>query len=224
MSMRVSGALVAVGLLLAGCTPEIPDSAAGVGFDSYQGYQASRQAELSGRPAPVPTGPVIASETVGTVSFPAATAPAAAATGTTTATAVDVNNPGISDEQNFDAVSARESIQSDAERIAANREAYVVIQPTSLPARPGGGGPNIVAYALATNHPVGTQLYPRTGLNAQNRFLRACGGYASSDLAQEDFLSRGGPERDRLGVDPDGDGYACYWDPTPFRAARIGGG
>ncbi len=134
-----------------------------------------------------------------------------------------MNNPGISDEQNFEAVSARESIQSDAERIAANREAYVVIQPTSLPTRPDGGGPNIVAYALATNHPVGVQLYPRTGLNAENRFLRACGSYASSDLAQEDFLARGGPERDRLGVDPDGDGYACYWDPTPFRAARIGG-
>lgn len=218
--MRVSGALVAFGLLLAGCAPEIPDSAAGVGFDSYQGYQASRQAELSGRPAPVPAGPVIASETAGTISFPAATAPAS----TATAVAVDVNNPGISDEQNFDAVSARESIQSDAERIAANRQAYVVIQPTDLPARPGDGGPNIVAYALATNHPVGAQLYPRSGLNAQNRFLRACGGYASSDLAQEDFLARGGPERDRLGVDPDGDGYACYWDPTPFRAARNGGG
>lgn len=217
--MRVSGAMVAVGLVLAGCAPEIPDSAAGVGFDSYQSYQASRQAELRGRPAPVPTGPVIASETAGTISFPAATESATAAT----AVAVDVNNPGISDEQNFEAVSARESIQSDAERIAANREAYVVIQPTSLPTRPDGGGPNIVAYALATNHPVGVQLYPRTGLNAENRFLRACGSYASSDLAQEDFLARGGPERDRLGVDPDGDGYACYWDPTPFRAARIGG-
>lgn len=221
--MRVSGAMVAVGLVLAGCAPEIPDSAAGVGFDSYQGYQAVRQAELSGRPAPVPTGPVIASETVGTVSFPAATATPAPAT-PATAASVDVNNPGISDEQNFDAVSARESIQSDAERIAANRQAYVVIQPTDLPVRPGDGGPNIVAFALATNHPVGTQLYPRTGLNAENRFLRACGGYASSDLAQEDFLARGGPERDRLGVDPDGDGYACYWDPTPFRAARNGGG
>jgi hypothetical protein len=224
MSMRSGGALFAVGLVLAGCAPEIPDSAAGVGFDSYQGYQASRQAELTGRPAPVPAGPVIASETAGTISFPAATGPTATATTTATGATVDTNNPGISDEQNFDAVSARESIQSDAERIAANREAYVVIQPTSLPERPGGGGPNIVSYALATNHPVGTQLYPRTGLNAENRFLRACGSYASSDLAQEDFLARGGPERDRLGVDPDGDGYACYWDPTPFRAARAGGG
>ena len=37
--------------------------------------------------------------------------------------------------------------------------------------------------------------------------------------AQIDFLAKGGPERDRLGVDPDGDGYACAWNPAPFRAA-----
>jgi hypothetical protein len=218
--MRPTIAILGTFVLLAACAPEVPDSAAGVGFDDYSAYQQDRQAALSGRPAPVPTGPVIAQESLGNVSVPAATP---SAPGTAMAT-VDLNNPGISDEQSFDAVSARETIQSDAERIAANREAYVVIQPRDLPERPGGGGPNIVAYALATNHPVGTQLYSRSGLNADSRFQRACARYASSDLAQEDFLARGGPERDRLGVDPDGDGYACYWDPTPFRTARIGGG
>jgi hypothetical protein len=45
------------------------------------------------------------------------------------------------------------------------------------------------------------------------------GDVPSDDLAQEAFLSEGGPERDRLGVDPDGDGFACRWDPTPFRRA-----
>ena len=29
----------------------------------------------------------------------------------------------------------------------------------------------------------------------------------------------GGPERDQFGIDPDGDGYACSWDPSPFRKA-----
>ena len=38
-------------------------------------------------------------------------------------------------------------------------------------------------------------------------------------LAQEEFLRTGGPERDKLGVDPDGDGFACAWDPRPFRTA-----
>lgn len=220
--MRHTTVILGTFLLLSACAPQVPDSAAGVGFDDYSSYQASRQAELSGRPAPVPTGPVIAEESLGAVTVPptATAAPLSAmAAGT-----VNLNNPRISDEQSFDAVSARETIQSDAQRIAANREAYVVIQPRDLPERPGGGGPNIVAYALATNNPVGAQLYSRTGTNSQSRFQRACARYASSDLAQEDFLARGGPEVDRLGVDPDGDGYACFWDPTPFRAVRAGGG
>ena len=31
------------------------------------------------------------------------------------------------------------------------------------------------------------------------------------------FLEAGGPKRDRKGLDPDGDGFACAWDPRPFR-------
>jgi hypothetical protein len=32
-------------------------------------------------------------------------------------------------------------------------------------------------------------------------------------------LANGGPERDKEGLDPDGDGFACGWDPRPFRSA-----
>jgi len=28
----------------------------------------------------------------------------------------------------------------------------------------------------------------------------------------------GGPKMDPKGIDPDGDGFACYWDPKPFRS------
>lgn len=126
------------------------------------------------------------------------------------------NNVGISDEQDFQAVAQRESIESDADRIARNRAQYVVIQPGALPTRPGELGPNIVDYALATNHPVGAQLYRRSNPGAGSAAAK-CARYASPDLAQQEFLARGGPERDRLGLDPDGDGYACSWDPTPFR-------
>ena len=28
----------------------------------------------------------------------------------------------------------------------------------------------------------------------------------------------GGPKVDPKGIDPDGDGFACYWDPKPFRS------
>lgn len=46
---------------------------------------------------------------------------------------VILNNPGISDENSFDAVSSRQSIESDAARLEANRQQYQVVQPTALP-------------------------------------------------------------------------------------------
>lgn len=215
--MRIQYIAIGAMLLATACAPQVPDSAAGVGFDSYDSYDSQRDAELTGSlAAPAPSDPVIGSETAGNVAVPTATVAGDGETAT-----VDLDNPGISDEQNFSAVSSRESIESDAARLQENRAAYVVVQPTALPTRPSDGGPNIVAFALATNNPVGAQLYDR-GATSQSRFQRACGKYASSDIAQEDFLSKGGPERDRLGVDPDGDGFACFWDPTPFRAARGG--
>lgn len=127
-------------------------------------------------------------------------------------------NSGISDEQDFGAVSARETIESDAERIARNRAEYVTVQPQDLPQRPGETGPNIVEFALATNHAPGVQLYRRGGIGTRDQ-NGACSKFASPDLAQQEFLARGGPDRDRLGVDPDGDGFACSWDPRPFRTA-----
>ena len=133
-----------------------------------------------------------------------------------------LDNPGISDENDFEAVDDRRSIENDAELIARNRELYKVIDPEALPKRPGGTGPNIVQYALRTQHPKGTQIYRRVGFNKEKRFRRNCARYASADLAQIAFLERGGPERDRMGLDPDGDGFACGWDPDPFRKAVSG--
>ncbi len=128
------------------------------------------------------------------------------------------SHTGISDEQDFSAVSARETIESDAERIARNRAEYVVVQPKDLPQRPGDTGPNIVEFALATTHAPGVQMYKRSGLGIRSADS-ACAKYASPDKAQQDFLAKGGPDRDRMGVDPDGDGFACSWDPRPFRTA-----
>ena len=69
-----------------------------------------------------------------------------------------VNAVGISNENNFDAVSGQRSIQDDAARVAANRAQYEVVQPEALPER-RNVGPNIVAYALQTNQSVGQQIY-----------------------------------------------------------------
>lgn len=125
------------------------------------------------------------------------------------------SNTGISDEQDFSAVSSRETIESDKERLARNRAQYQVVQPTAIPQRTATGA-NIVEFALATTHNPGTQMYTRSALRLTDPAV-ACGRYGSSDLAQQAFLEAGGPKRDRKGLDPDGDGFACQWDPRPFR-------
>lgn len=134
---------------------------------------------------------------------------------------VEIESTGISDEQDFDAVASRESIESDAERLARQREAYQVIQPTALPERDEQVGPNIVEYALNAPNRRGQEWYSRSLLviDPQGKFRRNCATFRSPDAAQREFLARGGPDRDPLGIDPDGDGFACGWDPAPFLIA-----
>ena len=213
--MRVLLVTCALGALVA-CAPQVPNSAAGVGFDRYDSARTGQDASVNSLPA----SDAVSAETLDSTSADA-DVPAADAGATAGVRAPPAPRPaGISDEQDFDAVSGRETIESDAARIAANRASYVQIEPTDLPTRPGETGPSIVAYALATNNPVGAQLYDRSRLSGEGRFNRNCAKYTSSDLAQQDFLRRGGPKRDPKGLDPDGDGFACYWDPTPLRQAR----
>ena len=225
--MRI-GRVLAV-LAVAGCAPpQVPDSAAGVGFTSYTEYLRAREAALQGTgPAPMPVSPgrsaaapaaagvptpppAVSSAPIGTPlpPAPAAAAPPPAGRG----------SPTISDEQNFEAVAARETIESDAERRRRQQAELVVVQPTAVPVRTGPSGPNVVEYALATRHNPGVQMHQRFPLRFRTP-AAACAEFASSDLAQEAFLARGGPQRDPLGLDPDGDGFACGWDPRPFRAA-----
>ncbi|MFN6977800.1 MAG: hypothetical protein ACK4OP_06735 [Gemmobacter sp.] len=212
--------LIALPLLVAlgACAqPPVPDSGAGVGFGSYTEYLRDREAQLRGAPpaaAPFPAGPAAAAPAV--VSAPLGTPlpPAAAAP-------VPPAGPGratISDEQDFGAVASRESIESDAERRRAQQAQLVVVAPTAVPVRTGPSGPNVVEYALTTRHDPGTRLYSRFPIRMRSPEA-ACAAYASDDLAQEAFLAAGGPERDPRGLDPDGDGFACRWDPRPFRAA-----
>lgn len=84
---------------------------------------------------------------------------------------------------------------------------------------PSASGPNLFMYALSTQHPVGQERYSRRNPFRWNRWEAACAQYPHQDLAQEAFLAAGGPEKDPEHMDPDGDGYACWWDPAPFRRA-----
>ncbi|NIZ15276.1 hypothetical protein [Phaeobacter sp. HF9A] len=246
--MRFSGSLMALSVLaLAACDPQVPDSAAGIGeatspFNAPPEVEAGRTlngdplvpggrfADESGSSAtanwqdPLPSGGASSDD------IARETAAALAATGQNSgreplqaspsnpAPAV-IGNPGISDENDFEAVSNRQTIESDAERLQRQRAQYKVVSPTDVPDRPDDLSPNIVRYALSTSNPKGQRIYSRAGINLQARSQRHCAEYASADLAQTDFLEMGGPKRDRKSLDPDGDGYACGWDPAPFRAA-----
>lgn len=132
------------------------------------------------------------------------------------------DNRGLSDEQSFDAVSSRETIESDAQRRAQQAASRQVVMPTALPNRPTDTGPNIVEYALTAPNRKGQEWYSRSIFAGQGKFQRNCAGYTSPDAAQRDFLARGGPDRDPRGLDPDGDGFACGWDPAPFLLAAGG--
>ena len=124
----------------------------------------------------------------------------------------------ISNEQDFEVVATAQTVESDAERIAANRAKYIVMDVQALPRRTGRR-PNVVDYALRSNNPIGVQLYNRFGTGLKVISFGGCDRYRSKDKAQQDFLAKGGPKRDVFGLDPDGDGFACGWDPRPFRLA-----
>jgi hypothetical protein len=238
--MRVVMGLMLIGGLTA-CQPRVPES--GPGFSDYNSYLRSRSANPT---FSVPADPVAPAPPAAFSSDIAALAIDRAEGGTGASPVAPPLDPmalgddrargnapagieettaemgfvtdGVSDEQDFAAVTTRESIESDKARIEANRAQYVVIQPGALPQRPGDVGPNLAEYAIATNNPVGVSLYDRPSIYLVN-VKAACSKFTSPDLAQEAFLAGGGPQSDRKGLDPDGDGFACDWDPRPFRAA-----
>ncbi len=91
--------------------------------------------------------------------------------------------------------------------------------PTTSTGSYPGSVPVLVRYALAADHAPGTTIYRRAGGSAAQA-ARVCAGFANPDAAQIAFLAAGGPGRDPRGMDPDGDGFVCGWDPAPFRQSR----
>ncbi len=121
----------------------------------------------------------------------------------------------ISTSQDFKVVKSRETIASDAAKLEELKQDYEIVQPVATPTR--GSGINLAKYALSQTNPVGQKAYSRSILTGR-RAEKKCAAYASADDAQLDFLRSGGPQSDRRGIDPDGDGYACGWSPEVFRS------
>ncbi len=171
------------------------------------------QAPTLREPTPLPSAPQQTASIAPQMSSPAfGTTPAFDA-------GPSVRPGGLSDEQDFAAVSARESIESDRERLAQQRAQYQIVEVDTVPSGAVRAGPNVFEFALATRHPVGTERYRRLNPLRWARWENNCLQFHNQDAAQEAFLAAGGPERDRENLDPDGDGYACWWDPAPIRQA-----
>ncbi|MFT6168683.1 MAG: hypothetical protein ACJAR9_000795 [Celeribacter sp.] len=242
MMRRAAFAVMSLAVLAA-CDPAVPDSGAGVGFGTYAEYQARREAELiaggEGGAGPIvrpltvspeantsSAGSDIADDAMAAIGQSSApvggpadpTGQYAPSTSASVSAGVE-NGVGISAENDFDAVSSERSIAQDAARVAANRELYETVAPTSVLNRPSGATTSLVKFALSTTNSVGQPLYSRLTIGAEARALRNCSKYPSPDLAQEAFLAGGGPQRNVKGLDPDGDGFACSWNPQPFRLA-----
>ena len=112
--------ILSLGLTLAACGGgDVPNSA----YVPAQEQQL-RDAELAGLPAPIEV-----LETLPIENTPEVEEAGAA----TTAPLPAPNNPGLSDEQDFGAVSDRQSIESDAQRLERNRTLYTLIEPTQVP-------------------------------------------------------------------------------------------
>lgn len=77
--------------------------------------------------------------------------------------------------------------------------------------------PRVAAFALRTTHQPGERQWRRNPLRADGQAM--CAQFASRDEAQDRFLRDGGPERDPNGMDPDGDGFVCGFDPSALRAS-----
>ena len=109
-------------------------------------------------------------------------------------------------------------------------DARVVVAPAIAPEPAGmpvatsgpyaGSTPVLVRYAFAARHAPGTAVWKRPDASAATA-ARACAIWPSAERAQLAFLGFGGPDADPRGMDPDGDGFVCGWNPAPYRVNQL---
>jgi len=97
----------------------------------------------------------------------------------------------------------------------AARQQLVIVAPEPVPQQDLTA--NVVRFARETTHPVGTKMYNRPAFRDRRQANRVCARFANADEAQRQFLSNGGPVLDRFNIDPDGDGFACGFNPDTYR-------
>ena len=108
--------------------------------------------------------------------------------------------------------------EAERRRIAAQQQ-LVIIEPEAAPQVDANA--NVVRFARSTTHPVGQKVYKRDVFRSRSQSQSACRGFRSDDDAQRQFLANGGPQDDRYNLDPDGDGFACAFDPEVYRKLQF---
>ncbi len=192
--MRKFAILAALGpvLALAGCAENTgwnPNYSAIQNGTSYAKYSREREAALHGRTAIPRTIPI---------QLPAQAPTAADIAGTPVTTTRTV------------------AVTTTTTRPSGTAPAANMPVTTSGPYP--GSTPVLVRYAHQEQQDPGSTVYRRTGGSVMAA-QRSCTGYASADIAQRAFIAAGGPILDPRGMDPDGDGFVCGWDPRPVRNA-----
>ena len=79
---------------------------------------------------------------------------------------------------------------------------------------------NVARFARDTKHKIGEKIFTRIIYNIYNNW-NECSKFKTKDDAQRKFLKDGGPYKDKFNLDPDGDGFACEWDPEIYRELSI---
>ncbi|MEO0912811.1 MAG: hypothetical protein AAFY59_07460 [Pseudomonadota bacterium] len=105
------------------------------------------------------------------------------------------------------------------QRRQAAQQRLVVVQPEAVPQQDINA--NVVKFARETTHPRGTKLYNRPAFRDRVQSASVCRRFSSNDEAQRQFLANGGPTTDRFNLDPDGDGFACKFDPETYRKLQF---
>ncbi len=195
-------AALGVLLLAAACAPGGQDASGTVGLVLL---------DAQGRPVPV-SAPTATTTPATPVRARATAAPAS--TGAAAPATARPGPPPIADDAIYNPKSTTPLVIRSPDPAR-----YEVVRPRAVPARPREQNANIVAYALTAPNRVGQGVYVRDPGALPGAIPGRCARYVSDDTAQEAFLEAGGPEADPLGIDPDGDGFACDWDPAPFRRA-----
>jgi hypothetical protein len=222
---RMGCAVAILALAACGTGPAPNDVSEGVGFQDYQEYQARRTPLMR---TPTPVAPQTALPPAEVVAEPFSNQPAASQwVSVDPATATPTGSVDVARDRRRRHRRGR----GNAPRTVCRRsDPEVPFDPTQMATAPTGDdfvapplpeGMSVVApmwwpSRSRRSTTVGERVYPRFPVRLGRPEVR-CRDFRTTDLAQDWFLTNDGPERDRAGLDPDGDGFACNWTPERYR-------